>query len=71
MDDKLLYRVDEAAKLCSLGRSKMYQLVMAGEVPSVRIGRAVRIPAGSLTQWVARQQKAAEQAATQPAAGQQ
>lgn len=60
MDDKLLYRVDEAAKLCSLGRSKMYQLVMAGEVPSVRIGRAVRIPAGSLMQWVARHQEEAE-----------
>ena len=53
MDEKLLLRVEEAAKLCSLGRSKMYELIMAGEIPSIRVGRAVRVPAEALREWAA------------------
>ncbi len=58
MNARLLLRVEEAAKLCSLGRSKMYQLVAGGIVPSVRIGTAIRVPAAALEKWVADQQGA-------------
>lgn len=50
-----LLRVDEAARRLSLGRSKTYELVATGELPVVHIGRAVRIPAAALSDWVARQ----------------
>jgi excisionase family DNA binding protein len=53
MDGKVLMRVDEAAEICSLGRSKMYALIAEGEVPCVRIGRAVRVPAEGLRKWIA------------------
>jgi excisionase family DNA binding protein len=47
-----LLTVPEAARRLSLGRATTYQLVRRGELPSVRIGRAVRVPARALEQWV-------------------
>lgn len=47
-----LMRVEEAARCLSLGRSKTYQLVADGELPSVRIGRSVRVPIEGLREWV-------------------
>ena len=60
-----LLRVDEVAKYLSLGRSKTYELLATGELPAVRIGRSVRVPAAALQRWVERQ---AEQSAPVPAA---
>lgn len=40
---KLLLTVTEAASLLSLGRSKTYELVRAGVIPSVRITGSRRI----------------------------
>lgn len=62
MEGKLLLRVDEAAKACSLGRSKMYQLIAAGEIPSVKIGRSVRIPLLALREWVTHRTNSATEA---------
>ena len=47
---KVLLRVEEAARLCGYSRSFLYQRIAAGEVPVVREGRTVRVPAT----WVAR-----------------
>lgn len=48
----LLLRVDEAARLLSLGRTKVYELMSAGVLPFVKCGTARRIPLAALTQWV-------------------
>ena len=48
----LLLKVETAAKLLSLGRTKMYELIAAGDVPVIRLGRSVRVPTASLRQWV-------------------
>ena len=50
--DRLLLRVDEAARLCGIGRSKMYELVASSEVPSIAIGRSRRVPVEGLRRWV-------------------
>ena len=50
--EKLLLRPDEAALALGVVRSRIYQLVAAGELPSVRIGHTVRIPADALRDWV-------------------
>jgi len=42
----------EAAKLLSLSRAKVGDLASRGEIPSVRIGRSVRIPRDSLLAWI-------------------
>jgi len=48
----LLLRAEEAARALGIGRSKLYALLAAGELPVVRIGRATRIPAAALERWV-------------------
>jgi len=53
--DKLLLKPSEAFKVMSIGRSTGYAMIASGELPSIRIGRAVRIPADGLKDWVKRQ----------------
>ncbi|NTU82125.1 MAG: helix-turn-helix domain-containing protein [Chloroflexales bacterium] len=48
----LLLRVDEAARLLSLSRSKVYELLSAGILPVVVCGTARRIPFAALAAWV-------------------
>lgn len=43
MDDKLLYRVSEVAHYLSLSRSKVYEMVRAGTLPSVKIDGVRRV----------------------------
>jgi excisionase family DNA binding protein len=50
--NRLLLRPAEAAELLGVGRSKMYALLAAGELPSVRLGHSVRVPAEALSKWV-------------------
>jgi len=51
---KLLLRVSEAAELLSVARSKAYLMVQTGELPSVRLGKSVRIPVAALNAYVER-----------------
>ena len=50
--EQILLTVTEAAKRLSLGRATAYQLAQRGELPVVRIGRTVRVPARALDEWV-------------------
>jgi excisionase family DNA binding protein len=60
--DKLLLRPVEAAELIGVGRSKLYQLLACGDLPSIRIGSSVRVPLDKLREWIER--KSAEHAET-------
>ena len=59
---KLLLTVEEAARQLSIGRPKMWQLVMRGEVLSVKIGASRRIPTTALEAYVERLGAEAQQA---------
>jgi excisionase family DNA binding protein len=48
----MLLKVETAAKLLSLGRTKTYALIASGDLPVIRVGRAVRIPVAALHQWI-------------------
>lgn len=50
--DRLLLKADEAAVALGFSRSKVYELLAAGELPSVRVGGSVRVPAEALRRWV-------------------
>jgi len=50
--ERLLLRPVEAAEAIGIGRSKVYELLAKGELPSVRIGGAVRVPVDRLKEWV-------------------
>ncbi len=51
-DSKLLLAVPEVARRLGMGRSFVYQLVMKGEIPSIKLGRARRIPVSALEKFV-------------------
>ncbi len=50
----LLYKPEAAAAQLGIGRSKLFELIAAGEIETVQIGRSRRVPAESLTAYVAR-----------------
>ncbi|HEX6554945.1 MAG TPA: helix-turn-helix domain-containing protein [Ktedonobacteraceae bacterium] len=49
---RLLLRVPEVAKALGLGRTKVYELIATGELPVIRLGRAVRVSVTALQKWV-------------------
>jgi excisionase family DNA binding protein len=48
-----LLTVIEAARLLGISRSKLYELLADGELPSVRIGRTRRISVIAIDEFVA------------------
>lgn len=50
---KLLLTVPEAAGYLGFGRTKVYELVGTGEIPSVRVGGSRRIKSDELVAYVA------------------
>jgi excisionase family DNA binding protein len=51
--EPLLLKAGDVGKLLGLGRSKVFAMVAAGELPVIRIGRSVRVPRAALERWVA------------------
>lgn len=56
----LLLSVEEAARSLSIGRSKMFQLIAAGELEAVHIGRSTRVAVSALHDLLERLPRAAE-----------
>ena len=48
-DGRLLLPVDEAARRLTIGRSLLYELLAAGEIRSIHVGRLRRVPIAALT----------------------
>ena len=48
----VLLTVEDAAQALALGRTKIYELLDAGTLRSVKIGRARRIPVDALHEFV-------------------
>ena len=54
----LLLTVSQVAKMLSLGRTKVYELIATEELPVVRFGKAMRVSPVSLKRWIeSREQK--------------
>ena len=53
--DRLLLTVEEAARRLGIGKTLAWELVWAGVLPSVRLGRCVRIPLRALEAWITEQ----------------
>ncbi|MCA0293065.1 helix-turn-helix domain-containing protein [Nostocoides australiense] len=52
MEDKMLYTLSDVAAALSVGRSKVYELVRCGALPSVRIGGSRRVRSEDLATYV-------------------
>ena len=54
--EPLLLRPTEAARLLSVGRSTLYELVAKGAIPGViRVGRSIRFSLKALQKWIEEQ----------------
>jgi len=50
--EKLLLRPAEAADVLGVSRSKVYELLAKGTIPSIRVGESLRVPVAALREWV-------------------
>ena len=54
--EKLLLKPLEVAEILGIGRSLAYELIARKEIPSVRLGRCIRVPSESLQRWIKEQE---------------
>ena len=63
-DDRLLLTVSDAARRLGISRSLFYELLAAGDIESIHVGRLRRVPVQALADFVARQRPIHPQPAT-------
>jgi len=56
--DPICVRVNDAARMIGVGRTKLYELIAAGEVETVKLGKSTRITTASLHDLIRRQRGA-------------
>jgi excisionase family DNA binding protein len=66
--NKLLLTPEETAEVMGIGRTKVYELLRAGVIDSVRIGACRRVPVAALHDYLdrLRQSAAGESSASPP-----
>ena len=52
--EPICVRINDAARMIGVGRTKLYELIATGEVETVKIGKATRITTASLRELVRR-----------------
>lgn len=52
MTERLLHPITEAAEIIGFGRTKLYELVSAGKIESVTVGRRRLVPHAALEEYV-------------------
>lgn len=51
MVERMLLKPAEAAEALGIGRTKLYSLLKAGVLPSVKVGASLRVPVQGLKAW--------------------
>jgi len=59
-DLPLALTVEQAAKLLNISRNLAYDLVRQGVIPSLRLGRIIRISRSRLEQWMVQNDRQTE-----------
>lgn len=52
LPDRMAFTVPEVAAELMLPVSTVYDLIKRGEIPSVRVGKRIRVPKQRLEEWV-------------------
>lgn len=52
MGDPLLLTVSEAAQVLRISRNTAYELIRQRGIPSIRLGRTIRVPRHALEAWI-------------------
>ncbi|MFC1930894.1 helix-turn-helix domain-containing protein [Chloroflexota bacterium] len=55
--EKLLLKPSEVTQILGIGRSLVYELIARKEIPSIRIGRCIRVSSESLQRWLRDQEQ--------------
>jgi excisionase family DNA binding protein len=68
--ERLLLRPVEVAELIGVSKSRVYEMIARGEVPSIEIGnsRTKRVPMTALKRWISEKLAGSRTAAEQTAA---
>lgn len=57
-DDKHVLTVPEAAAVLRIGRAAAYQGVRDGTIPSIRLGKSIRVPRAKLLELLGQEETA-------------
>jgi excisionase family DNA binding protein len=52
--EPICVRINDAARMIGVGRTKLYELISSGELETVKIGKATRVTTASLHAMVKR-----------------
>lgn len=52
--EPICVKVNDAARMIGIGRTKLYELISSGELETIKIGKATRITTASLHRLVER-----------------
>lgn len=52
--EPLTVRISDAVRMTGIGRSKLYELIAAGEIETVKVGRCTLVPMESLRDFISR-----------------
>jgi len=52
MDEVRFLRIGEVAELLRISRTKVYELMASGQIPTLHLGRSCRVPLAALRDWI-------------------
>ena len=55
--EPICVRINDAARMIGVGRTKLYELIADGEVETVKLGKSTRVITASLHRLVMRQRR--------------
>jgi excisionase family DNA binding protein len=53
--EPICVKVNDAARMIGVGRTKLYELIASGEIEAIKLGKSTRITAASLHELIMRQ----------------
>lgn len=54
--EKTLLKPTEVAEMLQVGKNRVYEMIHSQEIPSIRLGSSIRIPAKQLELWMQEKQ---------------
>ena len=55
--EPICVKVNDAARMISVGRTKLYELIASGEIEAIKLGKSTRVTTASLHELVSRQRE--------------
>ncbi len=58
--ERMLLTPMEVREVLGIGRSLVYEMLASGQLPSIKLGRLVRVPSDALQRWITEHQHGGE-----------